>query len=56
VKNGKVKALFRWDGTERGTLHHPDSGQIIPLLSFSRPHSRAFHFAWFNFMCCFIMW
>ena len=56
VKNGKVRALFRWDGTDRGTLFHPESKQIVPVLSFARPHSRAFHFAWFNFFICFIMW
>ena len=28
----------------------------MPVLSLSRPHSRAFHFAWLNFMMCFIMW
>ena len=55
-KNGKVKALFRWDGCERGQIFHPESGQIVPALSFARPHSRAFHFAWFNFFVCFIMW
>ena len=55
-KNGKVKALFRWEGTGRGSLFHPETGQIVPVLSFARPHSRAFHFAWFNFFICFIMW
>ena len=55
-KNGKVKALFRWDGCERGQIFHPESGQIVPALSFARPHSRAFQFAWFNFFVCFIMW
>jgi len=55
-KNGKVRALFRWEDTSSGTLFHPTSGQIVPILSFARPHSRAFHFAWFNFFMCFIMW
>ncbi len=55
-KNGKVKALFRWEGCARGQLFHPSSGQIVPVLSFARPHSRAFHFAWLNFMLCFVMW
>jgi hypothetical protein len=55
-KNGKIKALFRWEGTARGELFHPDTGQIVPVLSFARPHSRAFHFAWLNFMLCFVMW
>ena len=55
-KNGKIKALFRSEGTARGELFHPDTGQIVPVLSFARPHSRAFHFAWLNFMLCFVMW
>ena len=55
-KNGKVKSLFRWEGTNRGQLFHPVTNQIVPVLSFARPHSRAFHFAWFNFFVCFIMW
>ena len=54
--NGKVKSLFRWDGTASGQLYHPDGGQIVPILSFARPHSRVFHFAWFNFMIAFVMW
>lgn len=55
-KNGKVRALFRWEGTSNGQLFHPTTGQIVPALNFTRPHSRAFHFAWFNFFMCFIMW
>ena len=30
--NGKVKSLFRWDGTASGQLYHPDGGQIVPIL------------------------
>ena len=52
IQNGKIRALFRWEGTERGQLFHPTTQQIVPILSFSRPHSRAFHFAWFNFFIC----
>jgi len=55
-KTGKVKALFRWEGTSTGTIFHPTTKQIVPILSFARPHSRAFHFAWFSFFICFIMW
>jgi len=55
-KNGKVRALFRWEDTPPGTFKHPTTGQIVPVLSFARPHSRAFHFAWFSFFMCFIMW
>ena len=53
VKNGKVRGLFYW---EDGSLTHPVSGQIAPIFSLARPHSRAFHFAWLNFFICFIMW
>jgi len=54
-KNGKIKGLFNWEG--QGFLaSHAVTGQVVPLLSFSRPHSRAFHFAWLNFMLCFVMW
>ena len=53
VKNGKVRGLFYW---EDGSFTHPVSGQIAPIFSLARPHSRAFHFAWLNFFICFIMW
>ena len=53
VKNGKVRGLFYWEDM---SLRHPVSGQIAPIFSFARPHSRAFHFAWLNFFICFIMW
>ena len=41
-KNGKVRALFRWEGCQPGNVFHPTSGQIVPGLSFARPHARAF--------------
>ncbi len=28
----------------------------VEFCSFKRPHMRAFHFSWFTFMCCFMMW
>jgi hypothetical protein len=56
ANNGKVRALFRWEGSKPGEIFHPSTGQIVPVLSFERPHARAFHFAWMNFLVCFIMW
>ena len=54
-KNGKIKGLFAWpDG--KFLASHQVTGQAVPLLSIARPHSRAFHFAWFNFLMCFVMW
>ena len=55
-KNGKCMSLFRWEGNVFGEIFHKTTGQICPVLSLSRPHARAFQFAWFNFFICFIMW
>jgi NNP family nitrate/nitrite transporter-like MFS transporter len=55
-KNGKVMSLFRWNGNNFGELWNRHTKEICPALSFSRPHARVFHFAWFNFFICFIMW
>jgi len=55
-KNGKVMSLFRWQGNHFGEIFHRETKQICPVLGFSRPHARAFQFAWFNFFICFIMW
>ena len=56
-KNGKVRALFRWEGCApfKGVFH-PESGEVVVGCKFTRPHARAFHFAWWNFFLCFIMW
>ena len=41
----------------RGVVH-PETGEYVPGVKFfgTRPHARAFHFAWWNFFICFIMW
>jgi NNP family nitrate/nitrite transporter-like MFS transporter len=42
-----------WQGPD-----YDDNGKkkSIQLWRFDRPHMRAFHFAWFAFLMCFIMW
>ena len=52
-------ALFRWEGFApfKGVVH-PETGEYVPGVKFfgTRPHARAFHFAWWNFFLCFIKW
>lgn len=45
-----TEADWEKPGYVNGKIDH------ISLFDFSRPHMRAFHFAWFAFFSCFIMW
>ena len=53
--NGRMKAIFRWKNS-RNLIYEEQTGNIIPILSFTRPHSRVLHISLIAILLSFMNW
>ena len=55
VNNGRCMHILRWKNS-KNMIFEEQTGRLIPILSFLRPHSRALHISWITLMICFCQW
>ena len=59
-ENSKVPTISSWKKYQTYDLpvdpEQNDKASTIRLLSFKRPHMRAFHFSWWCYHVAFLMW
>ncbi len=50
-----MKAIFRWKNS-RNLIYEEQTGNIIPILSLKRPHSRVLHISLIAVLLSFMNW